>query len=104
MTDHVTYKFVERTVVDLGDSFDVSKQEFLVSTRQLEVKSKELEWELRYVHTLIEAALGGSRDIGTRSRKFSFGDCSDWYTPLEPVGEGLADPVVEVHYDVRSGW
>jgi hypothetical protein len=104
MTDHVTYKFVERTVVDLGDSFDVSKQEFLVSTRQLQAKAEELSWELRYVTSLLDRAKAGSRDLGDVSPKFSFGDCSDWYTPLEPVGEGLADPVVEVHYDVRSGW
>jgi hypothetical protein len=75
-------KFIE-THLD-HEGYFMYSTEFLVDTGKLAALKQQLEHELRYVQHLIGAARRGSKDFGHTSRKFSFGDCEEWYLPLRP--------------------
>ena len=74
-------------------------ESYRVSTRKLEDFKINNEFEYGYIEDLIDEAMEGKTDLYTGS-KYSFGDCTGWYTALEPDAE-CDDP--EVYISVTVG-
>lgn len=73
---------------------------FRVSTRKLEnFRNEDGGFRLSYVEGIIEGALRGQKHRSA-SRKYSFGDCPEWYSALEPDAD-CQDPVIRIDVDVN---
>ena len=94
---------------DMEDCLLYSKT-FEVDLGNLEGFKVENDHEYRYVAAIVEEAessydRGGvdenkAYSLSSHSRKFSFGDCADWYSPLKPSAD---EPVEKrfFYYEVR---
>jgi hypothetical protein len=101
MTDHTIFMFQETQYLPFCDVETVYDTFIIpVSTRKLEAWSQadENSFAYNYVEHLIKAAKEGSTSM-TTGRKYSFGDCLEWYAGLAP-DEGCADPIKNVDIEV----
>jgi hypothetical protein len=64
------------------DEVEYSSESFCVDLDKVKQFAKDFEHEYRYIAHLIEAATKEGRMVFSTSRKFSFGDCPDWYSPI----------------------
>lgn len=104
MEQHFILEIRER-VEDLVDDdgfvlLEGSYETFRVSTRKIEAFTKDgLDFgAYGYVKRLIDECLADKK-YSYASRKYSFGDCPDWYKALEPDAD-CQDPVKVLEVDV----
>lgn len=92
------FRFTENTY--LNDEL-YGQAVFIVDVSKIEKFASEFETEFAYgyVEHLIKAAMNGS-NFTTTSRKYSFGDVSNWYNDLcvdqVPEGKTVHDITVEI--------
>lgn len=104
MQQHYILEFTER-LADVCDDdgyvvLEGGYEVFLVSTRKLEEFTRDgMDFgAYGYVQRLVEECLAG-RDNTYTSRKYSFGDCPEWYVALQP-DEGCQDPIRRMEVEV----
>jgi hypothetical protein len=90
--------FDEAVYMHTGDEFSIlyESNTIRISTRKLAAWLIDNSYEYDYVKRLIEGCLAG-KTRETTGRKYSFGDCLDWYADLAPDADCI-DP--EKHMEI----
>ena len=79
---------------DLFDTFAIR-----ISTRRIEAFLVNNSFEFSYVESTIQDAMNGSTSR-YGSRKYSFGDCADWYDALK-APRNCTDPVIKIEVEIN---